>query len=62
MQNTQGNEGNPTFIGTALSLQKKYGFGIFFDGIQPKLYRAAVDHSVTFYVYEQLMKLAAGGL
>lgn len=41
---------------TAVLLKQQYGIRIFFDGIVPKLYRAAVAHSVTFYVYELIMK------
>lgn len=44
------------YVDTALYLYRKFGLGIFFDGIQPKLYRAAVNHSVTFYVYDLIMR------
>lgn len=33
------------------------GLKSFFDGLEPKLARAAVKHAVTFWVYELLMKL-----
>ena len=44
------------YIETAIYLFNTFGLGVFFDGIQPKLYRAAVNHSVTFYIYELIMK------
>ena len=62
MQNTlgenigQSTQSKPTMLSTAISLQKKGGWKIFFDGIVPKLLRASVNHSVTFYIYEAIMK------
>ena len=44
------------YIETAYDLFNKFGPGVFFDGIQPKLYRAAVNHSVTFYIYDLIMR------
>jgi solute carrier family 25 carnitine/acylcarnitine transporter 20/29 len=44
----------------AKSLYKKYGINIFFDGLAPKMYRAAVNHAVTFFVYDLLMRKATG--
>ena len=63
MQNTQG-KGDPgsriveeqNLWNTAVALQKEFGFGIFFDGISPKLLRAAVNHSVTFFVYDIILR------
>lgn len=43
------------YLETAMKLYTLHGFGIFFEGIQPKLVRAAVNHSVTFYVYNLLI-------
>ena len=45
-----------SYIETAIYLFNTFGFRVFFDGIQPKLYRAAVNHSVTFYIYDLIMK------
>ena len=63
MQNTQGSEnyGSESMVeknlwDTAVSLQKEFGFGIFFDGISPKLLRATVNHSVTFFVYDLILR------
>lgn len=67
MQNTQGDltvphtptERAPNIWQTAVSLQNQFGFGIFFDGISPKLLRAAVNHSVTFFVYDNILRSLA---
>ena len=63
MQNTQGTgdsglsiEGEKNLWNTAVALQKEFGFRIFFDGISPKLLRAAVNHSVTFFVYDFMLR------
>jgi solute carrier family 25 carnitine/acylcarnitine transporter 20/29 len=64
MQNTQGEgglglsspENNSNLWETAVALHGKFGFGIFFDGISPKLLRAAVNHSVTFFVYDNIIR------
>ena len=37
-------------------LYRAGGLKAFFDGLEPKLARAAVKHAVTFWVYELLMK------
>lgn len=55
LQNTQGgNEESMSFLGTARQLVDTYGYGVFVDGLTPKLARAAVNHAVTFYVYGSL--------
>lgn len=68
MQNTQGDPTNqsnlaldrdPNIWETAVTLQKEYGFGIFFDGISPKLLRAALNHSVTFFCYDLILRSIA---
>ena len=67
MQNTQGDINAPhssseptqNIWQTAVALQNKFGFGIFFDGISPKLLRAAVNHSVTFFVYDNILRSLA---
>ena len=64
MQNTQGEADSGSSIPateknmweTAVALQEEFGFGIFFDGISPKLLRAAVNHSVTFFVYDYILR------
>ena len=63
MQNTQGNgdlgpnvPDERNLWTTAVALQKEFGFRIFFDGISPKLLRAAVNHSVTFFVYDYILR------
>ena len=85
MQNTEG-EGGQNFIGTALSMYRTFGLGVFWDGksvvyivytmsygaithysyslmcvcvylgITPKCLRAAVNHSITFFVYDYIMR------
>ena len=56
MQNTQGESSESLgFLETAVSLQQKFGWGIFYEGVQPKLLRAAVNHSVTFYIYNLII-------
>lgn len=47
---TQGN-----FIQTAQGLYNKGGVSIFFDGLSPKMLRAAVNHAVTFFTYDLLL-------
>lgn len=68
MQNTRGDPtdashqkaaNNQNVWQTAVSLQEEFGFGIFFDGISPKLLRAAVNHSVTFFVYDLILRTVA---
>ena len=53
------------FFETALQLQRTFGFGIFYQGVQPKLLRAAVHHSVTFFFFEKITTalgvVSAGG-
>jgi len=41
----------------AAELYKKGGPGIFFDGLAPKLFRAVVNHGVTFFVVDQARSL-----
>jgi solute carrier family 25 carnitine/acylcarnitine transporter 20/29 len=58
MQNTEGSSvlteviKSDSFMETASSLYQRGGVSIFFDGISPKLIRAAINHSVTFYIYD----------
>ena len=65
MQNTQGDptchalDRDPNIWETAVALQRDFGFGIFFDGISPKLLRAALNHSVTFFCYDLILRSIA---
>ena len=65
IQNTQGTKGykaerDTGFLATALRLQRTFGWGVFYDGVQPKLLRAAVNHSVTFWVYNLILNWVSG--
>ena len=42
---------------TALMLREQHGMGIFVKGITPKMMQAGVNHSVTFYVYDLILKI-----
>jgi len=48
-----------TFVGTAVDLWRSGGFGVFWDGIGPKLARAVVNHAVTFYVFDLVVSMAS---
>lgn len=59
-QNTlsQGDEeSNNNMMGVAKNLKNKFGWNIFYKGITPKLYKAIVSDSVTFMVYEMVLKM-----
>ena len=53
-QNTEGDHEQTTFE-IAKELYTEGGAGAFFDGLTPKMLRAAVNHAVTFYLYELVM-------
>lgn len=56
MQNTEGNdETKKTPWQVAQGVYNDEGLAGFFDGMTPKLLRAAVNHAVTFFVYEMIM-------
>ena len=64
MQNTQGSGNDPqadssafgqTMLSTAVELARRGGLSAFYDGITPKLIRASINHSVTFFVYDFLI-------
>ena len=58
MQNTRGADSKtkaPGFIETGQRLYQKFGLSIFFDGISSKVARAAVNHAVTFFVYDLIL-------
>ena len=42
---------------TAVMLREQHGMGIFVKGITPKMMQAGVNHSVTFYVYDLILKM-----
>ena len=44
-----------SFLQTAQGLYDKGGISIFFDGLSPKMLRAAVNHAVTFFTYDLLL-------
>ena len=54
MQNTDGNDNGETVKSMQIvkQLYNEDGIFAFFNGIVPKLYRAAISHAVTFWVYE----------
>lgn len=54
VQNSDGAD-KANSIEIAQKLYQERGIGGFFDGLSPKMLRAAVNHSVTFYVYDILM-------
>jgi len=61
IQNSDGQEdenGNRSddAITVTKMLYEKGGIGAFFDGLTPKMIRAAVNHSVTFFVYDLVMR------
>lgn len=52
VQNTDGKGDTLSSIAVAMQLYKDGGVAAFFDGLQPKMIRAGVNHAVTFWVYE----------
>jgi len=57
IQISDGTSGDDGFLGTAARLWETGGLAAFWDGINPKLLRAIVNHAVTFYVFENLCDL-----
>lgn len=60
VQNTEGGEEEgggkkKSSMDVAIEIYQEGGFGAFYNGITPKLLRAAINHSVTFYVYGLVM-------
>jgi len=49
------NKMNPMQV--TAKLYRSGGVKVFFDGLEPKLVRAAVKHAVTFWVYEIVMNM-----
>lgn len=56
VQNSDGSE-DISALAVAKELFEERGIGGFFDGLTPKMLRAAVNHSVTFYVYDIVLKM-----
>ena len=56
-QNTEGDDenGRRGTLEIAAELYAEGGIGAFFDGLTPKMLRAAVNHAVTFWLYELVM-------
>ena len=45
----------PSTLEVAIYLNDRYGPGVFYEGLNPKLIRAAVNHSVTFAVFQLIV-------
>ena len=68
MQNTEGGSNkeeaedkgqvrsNASAIEISKQLYEEGGIGAFFDGLTPKMLRAAVNHAVTFWIYDLIIK------
>jgi Mitochondrial carrier protein len=55
VQNTEGGTTVSSWS-VAKQLYLQGGVGAFFDGLTPKMLRAALNHSVTFYMYDIIMR------
>eukprot|EP00977_Amphora_coffeiformis_P020498 scaffold8306_cov171-Amphora_coffeaeformis.AAC.15 len=56
--NTEGKEGDKSAWEVAVELYQASGWEAFYDGLGARLLRQAVNHGVTFSVYEVLMRIA----
>jgi len=56
LQNTEGSVGEKSALEVTRELYASGGIGAFFDGLEAKMMRAAVNHAVTFFVFELLME------
>lgn len=58
VQNSDGSGSSKNYdsLQVAKTLYQERGIGGFFDGLTPKMLRAAVNHSVTFYVYDIVLQ------
>ena len=54
VQNSDGSD-NVSAIEVTKQLYAERGIGGFFDGLTPKMLRAAINHSVTFYTYDLIL-------
>ena len=55
-QNTEGGEDSKGSFAIAKDLYEVGGISAFYDGLTPKMYRAAVNHAVTFFVYDSIIQ------
>lgn len=60
VQNTEGED--ISAIQVTKDLYANGGIGAFFDGLTPKMLRAAVNHAVTFYIYDMILTAVTGGV
>jgi len=60
VQNTDGITESVSSIEVAKELYADGGIGAFFDGLTPKMLRAAINHAVTFFVYDMIMNGLTG--
>lgn len=56
VQNTSGEDEHVSSWSVCRTLYREGGIGAFFDGLTPKLLRAAVNHAVTFTIYDTIMQ------
>jgi solute carrier family 25 carnitine/acylcarnitine transporter 20/29 len=56
IQNTEGKEGHVNVWDVIHELYSEGGIAAFFDGLKPKMLRAAVSHAVTFWTYSIVME------
>ena len=56
-QNTEGGEDSKGSFAIAKDLYEVGGISAFYDGLTPKMmYRAAINHAVTFFVYDSIIQ------
>jgi hypothetical protein len=55
-QNTEGGDKSMSTRQVVDDLYKQGGVGAFFDGLTPKMMRAAINHAVTFFVYANILE------
>jgi len=61
VQNTEGGkDGSASVLEVSKQLYQEGGIGAFFDGLTPKMLRAAVNHSVTFWIYDLVITAITG--
>jgi lipoprotein signal peptidase len=61
VQNTEGgtSSSSKTSWDITKELYRTGGIGVFFDGITPKMLRAAINHAVTFFLYDLIVAFGA---
>ena len=63
VQNSDGSDGSDeSSWKVAQNLYQQRGISGFFDGLTPKMLRAAVNHSVTFFVYDLVLQWLQQGV